>query len=144
MRETEEQLIRLFMKTLLSHGCSVGIGFTYWHKTEEDRVDKYVKVDGASLLGTWDTPENVVEDVMNTMGLKRKNFNDLTFYPETEDTGVTWRMLKIDMPFLRMIFSSNPKKTIGTIRQITERMVDLIDQAMEGDSDGERNQPGSG
>lgn len=129
----EEQLLKIFIAHLLKHECFVSIGDIVWHRVPYGDKEAYENntEDGA----LWSNAESVAEAILSALSLRRKSHNDLVFHTDESGPAVTWRMLKIEMPFLRIVTSKDPVLVSKAMTRIIEHLVEILDQAMKGEQD---------
>jgi len=103
-----------------------GIGFRDRKWTRElDKENSYICLGDDSrgvILGTWNEPANVARAVVIEVGRERRSLNDVFFFFTNDKgtaEGVTWRMLKIDMSFLRVVLDREE----FSMREIIRRFV---------------------
>lgn len=88
--------------------------------------------------GQWDGAEAAsaaADSVIAACQHNRIKWDEIIFYPKDDDrTGVPWRMLKLDMPYLRIVLMRDDQ----TLLAITKRLASIVSKAL---SDGLGMQP---
>jgi len=120
----EEYLFIELVGAHLSMGGGIGFRDRKWTR-ELDKENSYICLGDDSrgvILGTWNEPANVARAVVIEVGRERRSLNDVFFFFTNDKgtaEGVTWRMLKIDMSFLRVVLDREE----FSMREIIRRFV---------------------
>jgi hypothetical protein len=94
-------------------------------KTDDGKYT-YTDVNGESL--SWLEPDNAVRYLMMATNMHKTSIDNVIFYPTTvATTGVTWRGLKADMPFLRIVLLKDAKILSSIVDRITSIMFAVKD-----------------
>jgi hypothetical protein len=132
MGDLEKELLLAMIVAHLDSGLTIGLKGREWffvHETEE-------KGHYSSLLGEdareWGDPHAAAEDIIAQLRLKNLSYDAVTFYDE-EKTGVTWRFLKLDMPFLRIVLGKDKRALGGITRRLSAILRENLEEG-RGDS----------
>lgn len=80
----------------------------------------------------WGGPNDAVGDLIATLKRNKKEFDSVVFYSDYDGlsgAGVTWRMLKLDMSFLRIVLAKDETRVQGTLAGIISRLVEIMNEA---------------
>lgn len=129
----EETLLAMLIASVVDLGGAVESSGLYMTKSEKT----YLLVEN-SLERHYSTVSDCVAPFLARLDRDNRSLDDVIFYPDKhEDVGTTWRFLKIDMSFLRIVLGGN----VLTLRDIVERAVILMfsNEAAKRKPDPERN-----
>jgi hypothetical protein len=127
---SEKELFDLLVLKTLGAGGTVGFPRSgiKWKKT----ADAYVRQEDRGDR-TWPTvDELVLQDIHKQVC---KEFDDAVFYLDDVPDGVTWRMLKLEMSYLRIVLSDNKDATKLVLGEIIRRLVSIMNEAIHGGKD---------
>jgi len=129
--EDEESLFKILCTAHLSQGGRIGLDAYIWERGENGKYSRQT-YDFAPIGGEWYTVQHAVDNI-GTMTLRlNKSRDDIAFYPGTgpyQDSGATWRVLKNDMPFLRIVL----KDDADTMGSVLRRLDNVLNDSMVGD-----------
>lgn len=111
-------------------GGGVGFRDKKWYKHQND---EYVCLDEevGDFTSTWRESHHAVESLLLEIDRERKPLDHAFFYhinAQGSYEGVTWRMLKIDMSFLRIVLDNDDL----TMREIIRRFVRISEDTQNG------------
>lgn len=138
--ETKQIELDLFLaiaeKVIESGGAIENADGFAWRKTPRgEYIRSQSRVDGDTAPRAWSDRGAAMCDLARaTQG----NINKATLYVGDSTIGVTWRMLKIDMSYLRIVLSPDAEVAKTILGEITSRLYAMINQAMIGE-DHDRN-----
>lgn len=129
----ERLLFSALCQAHLVAGGGVGFRGKRWiaendGKTEEEGRTFLCIEDGhPDVRGAWKEPRQAVEAITLDINRERRSFDEVFFYYPTDKgsyDGVTWRMLKIDMSFLRIVLDHDDL----TMKEIIRRFVRISEK----------------
>jgi hypothetical protein len=133
----ERDMLWKFAHSLLRCGGAVGVGDLRWETHTicgaeltgnlPDQNETFVRKHEGTVDRSWSTSLAAAEDVV--IAADRHDTLDNVVFFGTQDAGITWRMLKVDCPYLNMIFG----KTNRALRLLDSRislLSELIDKAL--------------
>jgi len=129
MFEDEESLFRILCTSHLSQGGRIGLDSFIWEKKENGNYGRQADTHGS---GEWGLIQNAVADIVTMILRLKKSYDDIALYPGTgpyQDSGATWRVLKNDMPFLRIVL----KDDADTMGSVLRRLDNVLRNSMVGD-----------
>ena len=97
----EQSLIHTLITCHLEHG-EVGLKGDMWSKTPSGA---YCRLEEDGKERTWKDAEYAADDIILAVSLLKTRLDDVIFY--ANGVGTTWRMLKLDMPFLRIVLMND-------------------------------------
>ncbi len=131
--ETESVLLIAFIEAHLESGGDIKIKDYLWTVTYKPGVDNQSIRTGFGCLrndkieGSWPEAYGAAGHVISTCHHCRWKWDNITFYPRDDDhTGVPWRMLKLDMPFLRIVLL----KDEAALLAITRRLASIMEKTL--------------
>jgi hypothetical protein len=126
-KDIEEMLLRVLIVAHLENGQAISLKGKEWFYVQEagDEPNHYTSI-GEGGTREWGDPLDVVNDIVSQVKRNNSSFNDVTFHDE-EKTGVTWRFLKLDMSFLRIVLG-NDRQAIGAI---TRRLSAILNETLQ-------------
>lgn len=124
----EKVLFSTLATSHLKSGGAIGFRGHKWFRENE----AYVGIDDkGEVKGTWADPTNVVQGIVLDITRERKRYDDVYFFFVDDSgsyEGITWRMLKIDMSFLRIVLEHDK----FTMQEIIRRFVRISERAQNG------------
>ena len=124
---TEKILFSILAQAHLVYGGTIGFRGKKWLRAT---ATAYVSVDEkGETVGQWAEPVNTIQSLILTVNRERKTYDDVYFFFLDEDgsyEGITWRMLKIDMSFLRVVLNRDEL----TMKEIIRRFARISEKAM--------------
>ena len=127
-KNTEVTLLTMIASAVLRHGgliqaklkdkpvqiiqatTSNGTKYEYKDQASEDSL-------------SWVNPEDAINYLIMNLDIHKKPVDSVIFYPTPDDnTGVTWRGLKVDMSFLRIVLIDDKIM----LRTIVDRIASII------------------
>lgn len=122
--ETEITLFTILVTEILDQGGFVQIAMGGdVMGTLSKMQDKYGYTEGGvSDNLSWQAADNAIRYLMMTAKMRKTSIDNAVFYPEHSTTGVTWRGLKADMPFLRIALLKDRK----ILSSIVDRISSII------------------
>jgi len=122
----ESALFSMLAQIHIECGGAVGFKDTKW--MPEDPPGSYLRLNGENRVeASWCNAVNAVVDVGLRINRERGSYNDVYFFfPNNQGSneGVTWRMLKIDMSFLRIVLDRDSL----TMKEIIRRFVRISEK----------------
>lgn len=129
----ERTLLTAFAAAHLDSGGDIQVREYLWTATYTQISPQDLKRTGFSCLhndkveGSWNDGEATAQHVLFICQHCRVKWDDVIFYPKDDDrTGVSWRMLKLDMPFLRIVLL----KDQAALLAITRRLASIVSKAL--------------
>lgn len=128
----ERILFAMLAQSHLEIGGSIGFRDKKWHRVQ---AHTYVMVDEkGETKGTWGNTMDAISALNIEINRERRIFDEVYFFfldNEESYEGVTWRMLKIDMSFLRLVLASDQ----FTMKEIIRRFVQISEKTQAGEND---------
>lgn len=132
MEAKEELLFKILCRSHLEQGGKIGLGGCSW-KREWDSVNEryqYLKrTRNSDRTLFWNSTEHAVADIEATVKRLYKSLDYIAFYPSNEElsgSGATWRILKNDMSFLRIVLKKDAQTMGFILRRLDAVMRDSI------------------
>ena len=126
----ESTLLTAFVAAHLDSGGDVKIKDHLWtstYKPGEEIRDGFACLHDDKIEGSWPEACGIGGHVIATCQRYRWRWDDLIFYPKDDDrTGVPWRMLKLDMPYLRIVLL----KDEAALLAITRRLASIMEKTL--------------
>lgn len=128
MEEPERTLFDLLVLKTLEAGGSIGFSRNgiRWKRTDT----AYVRQQERAGERSWPLDDAAV--LLDIHQAAYKWFDEVAFYMGDSPDGVTWRMMKLDMSFLRIVLSGNKDVTKMVLGEIIRRLVAIMNEAIEG------------
>lgn len=122
MDQTEQNLFLLLACTVLEMRGAIECEGKYLRRYEDGGITYGITVRGKNLK-SYAEAEACVFTLIHDLKKRRIGLDNVVFYPSChEDTGTTWRFLKIDMSFLRIVLHRNK----DTFRSIIDRISSIV------------------
>jgi hypothetical protein len=127
MGATEKILFTMLAQSHLMYGGTIGFRGQKWLKAQEGA---FVELDEkGETKAQWGEAVNVIKSLVLTINRERKTYDDVYFFFLDESgtvEGVTWRMLKIDMSFLRVVLHRDGE----VMKEIIKRIARISEEAL--------------
>lgn len=133
----EETLFSILVEAHLETGGDIEIRDSLWTASRNTmdpvEITGYVHLERDKIKSTWPDSKSAASGLLLHVKHIRRKLDDVVFYAndESDRTGTTWRMLKLDMPFLRIVVY----KDEDALRSIIRRLSALMLKAMMPESD---------
>jgi hypothetical protein len=126
----EKTLLLALMASHLDSGGDIRVKEHLWTGTyrpdTEERLG-FACLKNDEVEGSWNDGDGASDHVLLVCKNSNVKWDDIIFYPKDDDrTGVPWRMLKLDMPFLRIVLL----KDETALFSITRRLASIMDKAL--------------
>ena len=131
----EETLLKEFIAAHLDCGGDVQVKEHLWtgsyppmnpeHPDARECVG-FACLRNDKIEGSWIESEGPAQSVLRVCSHLRVRWDDIVFYPGEERTGVPWRMLKLDMSFLRIVLLNDKR----TLLAITTRLASIVSKTL--------------
>jgi hypothetical protein len=134
---TEKTLFAMLAQSHLMYGGTIGFRGLKWFRDGNDEGSYLGLDEKGKVIGNWGEAVNVIQSIILTINRERKTYDDVYFFFMNEGgsyVGVTWRMLKIDMNYLRVVLSRDGtamKEIITRIVRISEKALNEPDEPFE-------------
>lgn len=130
----EKILFSMLATAHLKSGGAIGFRGNQWYAKN---ASTYIGLDEkGDIKGTWAETINVVQSLILDIKRERKNYDSVYFFfPDGSNDGITWRMLKIDMSFLRIVLEHDDL----TMREIIRRFVRISEETQNGPAEPFKN-----
>lgn len=136
MHEIEVELFLMFCLAHLKAGLTIGIqDYELFPVTQDNGDEEILLLKDGDMLRAWKgDEEEAVQHLRHIIKTERRSDDNVVFYSK-DRTGVTWRFLKIDMPFLNIVVNGDQKVFQG----IVNRLSSLMRATLEADQNPELN-----
>lgn len=123
MYEIETELFLMFALAHLKMGLAIGIQDYELFPVVQDNGDEEVLLlkDGEMLRAWKGNEEESVQHLRHIIKTERRSDDNAVFY-DKDRTGVTWRFLKIDMPFLNIVINGDGRVFQGIVNRLSSLM----------------------
>lgn len=131
IEEREVLLLTLLARSVVNNGGKIQAQFDkcMGAVSRDSTTNKFVFVSDSSALAevqdnlSWAESMDAINYFIMLIKNQRRTIDSITFYANIHgDTGVTWRGLKVDMSFLRVVLMDD----IRTLETTIERLSALI------------------
>lgn len=138
-KELEVELFRILAIAHLKAGGELGIKDDQWYRATPDHIaespksnlemtHQFIEVDGATESGRWNGAEATVNALMVKVSKMREELNNVVFFRSLRPDGVTWRMLKIDMAYLRAVVGGDSDVMANIIKRLSAVVTEVMQQ----------------
>lgn len=121
----EEDLFKALCIAHIEAGGSVGVGFTTWQRGSGR--NQYIRRSRDDEKREWDSIVHLVVDIEREIVHRNIDFDEVAFFPEDGDDGVTWRFLKLDFPFLRIVLGGDSQMMLSVLTRLTQVLQDTLE-----------------
>ena len=122
MDQTEQNLFLLLACTVLEMKGAIECGGKYLRRYE-DGGSTYGITNLGKNLKSYSEAEPCVFTLIHDLKKRKISLDNVVFYPSChEDTGTTWRFLKIDMSFLRIVIGRDK----DAFKNIIDRLCSIM------------------
>jgi hypothetical protein len=125
----EETLFTILVEAHLETGGDIEIRDSLWTPTrnaiDNAEITGWVHLDRDTIKSTWPNAESAAGGLLLHVKQIRRKLDDVVFYANDDEdrTGTTWRMLKLDMPFLQIVAYKDGNALRSIIRKLSALML---------------------
>lgn len=126
--DKDRLLFTCMAESVLENGGYISLQDRRWNRAE----DLFVEMRRDGEQQAWEQAKHAVQAILLYSDSRKLNLDNVAFYADQEgdSTGVTWRMLKIDMPYLRIVLGGDDSNARAALRTIIQRLVAIMNEAV--------------
>lgn len=125
----EEALFTILVESHLETGGDIEIRNALWtpvrNVMDGGEITGWAHLEKDVLKSTWPSAKSAAGGLLLYVKQIRRKLDEVVFYAndDSDRTGTTWRMLKLDMPFLRIVVYKDGDALRSIIRRLSALMV---------------------